>query len=252
MIVTKAIGRSVVDHTRDKDRRDSVVRQAFKAKRAFQAAVLKKCPKRKNGFAVELFAGAGQSPVAKLAGLRHLAVEVNAATAKLYKRRNPGAKVIADTWQSALKTHHDEIVKADVCVLEVDPFGRPFEATKAFLKLNQPDNVMLALVTYGYLFEQVKLGFTRAKAWKVLRAEMRKACRSAKCTVRPLGFSAPERVGVRATSKVIYGAFSIKGVDNKGSHLQSLASGNTPFRDTKVDKSDWDPVLDLFDLLNDC
>lgn len=237
---------SAVDHSKDAARRAGVVRQAFKAKRAFQLEALKRAPIRKGGLAVELFAGKGTSPVAALKGLRHFAIEIKQSLASAYKRRNPQAKVLATSWSKALKAHHDRIKKADVCVLDVDPFGHPFAALKSFLSINKPTKPMLTLVTYGYLFEQLtskKGEFTRETAWSRLQAQVRKAARGAGCSVQALGWSVPERVGVRTTSKVVYGAFSIKALSNKSSHLPKLASGSTPMRDhSKVDKADceWD------------
>ncbi len=236
-------GKSVVDHSKDGQRREGVVRQAFKAKREFQVEALKRCPKRKGAFAVELFAGKGTSPVATVKGLRHLAIEISPTLAKAYKRRNPKATVLATSWKKALKSHHEEIKKADVALLEVDPFGHPFTALKAFLKVNRPNKPMLALVTYGYLFEQVnskKGEFTRETAWNRLKAEVRKAARGAGCSVQALGWSVPERVGVRTTSKVIYGAFSIKSLSNKDSHLSKLKSGDKPMRDVAKVEDVWD------------
>jgi len=158
--------------------RDQATRGHARQKAALQKGVADAVPRRRGGVALELFAGAGHSVIAGIKGLKHIAVEPDAKRAGAYKRRHAGAQVFTEKWEKALpKIGLD---KLDLCAVDIDPFGHPFEAIKALFKSASIRQPMLLMVTYGWMNERMKAGMDGPGAVAKMDSAVRSAARGLK------------------------------------------------------------------------
>lgn len=175
-------------------------------KLAFYKSVLSLA--RKGGTALEAFAGGGGSPVAKLSGRDHVAIEKDEALAKKYKKQHNGAEVINNNNVDALK----ELDLEDVTVADFDASASPFEAFDSWIARYKPKKYAVVTLTWGYLGHQVHSSLTREGAIKDIKSRIIKTSKAAGCAAKFLGWGyAPNRA-------VVYSAFSI--VKNNGKHAE--------------------------------
>lgn len=207
--------------------------------------VLRNAPKRAKGYAVELFAGIGNSDVARLSGLRHIAVEKDPAMAKRYKANHKSAEVFAGSWEAFIKENAERLPGIDTCVLDLDPTGGQFEALAAYLKAAKPTGTMLVFTTRGHLNERLRSKMNLAKSGPALCRKIVSVAKRFACEAQLVGWT-PAFDG----AAVVYGAFSIRGAGSRTPYIPALPDAKKAWTCElhKGTEDTEDFVLDLLEL----
>ena len=161
------------------DNMASVARKSPPERRELSEKMMGKIPIREGGVSLEVFGGCGDALAAHLKGLKHVAIEKDEKHAALYKKRHPGTEVHHGKWEKILPDL--PLGEMDLCMLDVDPYGEPFEALKVIAAKAAIKKPCMLFTTFGFLRYQFqghnqqdaikKLCTTieRSTAWKAER-----------------------------------------------------------------------------------